>query len=84
MKYTLLSFLFILVFFEHAAAQNFRYRISANGSLFLTEIGSTEINTRFNDIIYADSEKFTPEIKAGAEIEFLMPIRDKLEMGLEF
>ncbi len=84
MKYTLLSFLFILVFFEHAAAQNFRYRISANGSLFLTEIGSTEINTRFNDIIYADSEKFKPEIKAGAEAEFLMPIRDKLEMGLEF
>ncbi|HKL33609.1 MAG TPA: hypothetical protein VJ919_13805, partial [Tangfeifania sp.] len=84
MKYILLIFLFILVFIEHATAQNFRYRLSVNSSLFMSEIGSTEINTRFADIVYPDSEKFKPEIKTGAEIEFLMPIRDKLEMGLEF
>lgn len=84
MKYTLLIFLFILVLFEHVAAQNFRYRISVNSSLFMTEIGSTEINTRFTDLVYPDSKKFKPEIKVGAEAEFLMPVRDKLEMGLEF
>ena len=84
MKYTFLFLIVIGVFFENASAQIFRYRISANGSLFLNEIGSTEINTRFNDLIFPDSEKFKPEIKTGAEIEFLMPVSDKLETGIEF
>lgn len=84
MKHTLLFFLLFLVFFEKAPAQNFRYRLSANSNIFITEIGSTEINTRFNDLIYPDSEKFKPEMKIGAEAEFLMPLSDVFEPGLEF
>ncbi|MFW5755353.1 MAG: hypothetical protein ACOCWK_02050 [Tangfeifania sp.] len=84
MKHTLLFFILFLVFFEKTQAQNFRYRFSVNSSIFVTEIGDTEINTRFNDLIYSDSEKFKSEMKFGAEAEILMPIREKLEMGLEF
>lgn len=84
MKYTLLILLFILVLFEHAAAQHFRYRLSANSSFFITEIGNSELNNNLDDLTYPGSEAFKPEIKVGAEAEFLMPIRDKLEMGLEF
>ncbi len=84
MKYTLLILLFILVLFEHVAAQHFRYRLSANSSFFITEIGNSELNNNLDDLTYPGSEAFKPEIKVGAEAEFLMPIRDKLEMGLEF
>lgn len=84
MKYSLLFIILFIVLSEKAPAQIFRYRISANSSIFMTEIGSTEINTRFNDIVYADSENFVPEMKLGAEIELLMPVSNKHEMGLEF
>ena len=84
MKYTFLVLIIVIVFFENASAQIFRYRISANGSLFLSEIGTTEINTRFTDLVYPDSKKFKPQFKTGAEIEFLMPMSDKFETGVEF
>lgn len=84
MKHSLLIFFLFLMFFEQTSAQIFRYRISANSSLFLSEIGSTEINTRFTDLVYPDSKKFKPEFKTGAEIEFLMPMSDILETGIEF
>ena len=84
MKYTLLFFLICIILPELATAQIFRYRISANSSLFLSEIGSTEINTRFTDLVHPDSKKFKPVIKTGAEIEFLMPMNDMFETGIEF
>lgn len=83
MKYTLLFFFLFLVFFEKAPAQNFRYRIAANSSIFMTEIGNTELNNNLDNLTYPGSEAFKPEIKVGAEAEFLMPVSDKLEMGLQ-
>jgi len=84
MKYILLILFLFLMFFEKASAQIFRYRIAATSSFFITEIGNTEINNNLDNIEYPGSEVFKPEMKMGAEVEFLMPVKDKVEFGIEF
>lgn len=85
MKYIfLISFLF-LMFFKQASSQIFRYRLGVTSGFFMTEPGDAEKNhPDYSSISYKGAENFKPGLKAGADLEIMVPVTLDFELGLQF
>jgi len=77
-------FLFVLVY-GVASGQIFRYRLSANGGVFLGEPGKAEIDYPMKDeLSHPGSEEFSAVFKPGVELEIMAPVTPDFELGLQF
>jgi len=85
MKYFLLIFFLSLMFIEKVPAQVFRYRVGATSGFFMTEPGDAEINhPDYTTISYDNAEGFKPGLKAGADLEIMVPVTVDFELGVQF
>lgn len=77
--------LMLLLFFNFAGAQIFRYRLSTNSGAFLGETGKAEVNhPDKNELSHPGSSNFKPTFKPGAELEIMRPVSMYYEWGLQF
>lgn len=80
-----LLLIILLLAFENAAGQIFRYRLSGNSSIFMSEPGEAEISYSGADAMsYPGSSDFVPGFRLGAELEIMAPVTTDFEVGVEF
>ncbi len=82
MKRNLILLLLIFIFYNSGKAQVFRYRLSANSGIFISEIGKKEIKP-LGTVAHPGSKDFSPVWKPGAELEIILPFSRIFEMGIQ-
>ncbi len=84
--YNIIVFIFFFVFINiTGSAQIFRYRLSGSSSMFISELGPSEIEHPQTGLFtYPGSSDFNPGFKLGAEVEIMVPVTSNFELGIEF
>jgi hypothetical protein len=82
MKHCLLLLFVGFMIFQTANGQIYRYRVSANSGLFISEVGKAEVKPPVA-LSYDGSENFKSVLKTGLEFEIIRPIRRDFEAGLQ-
>lgn len=85
MNRKLILTLIISLLFVNAFGQLLKYRVGANSSMFMKEVGSAEVkHPLINVLSNPNSTDFTSTLKAGFEGEVMLLWTSHIETGLEF